>query len=296
MNVLLVGVSGRLGSLISRHLVEQPTIRLSVLSFGPSEDKTLFDLIQKSGGRIFKGDITKPETLDEPTKGMHTVISAIGSSDPRVFIDGQANLVKASTKNGVSRFVPSDFTINYHEFSKEELDRNPTLSAKRTFSEFLKSTPMKTLRFYQGQMMETFVSLQQQNGFGFYGEGTFPIEMTSYDSISRVVARAITNPDRTGSVVYIGDRLTYSQISEIYNKVRGTNVQPKRLGSRDELRNLYEERRKSGDPRADLLGLFLVTSDERSLFKKSDNSEFSDIKPITFEEFLKRNPESKISS
>jgi len=48
----------------------------------------------------------------------------------------------------------------------------------------------------------------------------------------------------TGDVVFVGDKLTIRKAFEIYNKVRGTNVEAKRFGSMEELKTLNEIKRK----------------------------------------------------
>ena len=119
--------------------------------------------------------------------------------------------------------------------------------------------------------------------------------MTSYDDIARAVAAGVSRPDLSGSITFIGESLSFKEIAEVYNKVRGTNVQPKQNGSIDVLKGLYEEKRKSGEFLAEIFGLLLIISDKRSTFEKNNNSDLPEVTSTSLAEFLKQNPDLKLA-
>jgi saccharopine dehydrogenase-like NADP-dependent oxidoreductase len=88
MNILIVGGSGNLGSLITREALKHTDyMTVNVLFHSVSKCTELADLVKKSGGKVFEGDVTKEENIKDITKGMHTIISAlIGGED--VIIQG----------------------------------------------------------------------------------------------------------------------------------------------------------------------------------------------------------------
>jgi len=61
------------------------------------------------------------------------------------------------------------------------------------------------------------------------------------------------------------------------------------------LKGLYEEKRKSGEFLAEIFGLLLILlSDKRCTFSKNNNFDVPEVKPTSFAEFLKKNPELKL--
>jgi len=174
----------------------------------PTKDKELTKAVEKAGGKVFKGDIAQPETLVAATENIHTVISALNSTENKIVVDGQINLLNASMKNGVKRFVPSDFGVDYTKFTREELARTAIISPKLTFQEHLDRTSITQLHFKQGALIETFFQLQKQ-GFGYWGEDNFKLDLTSYDDIARAVAAGVSRPNLSGRFVFIGESLSY---------------------------------------------------------------------------------------
>jgi nucleoside-diphosphate-sugar epimerase len=295
INVLIVGATGQLGSLITRHCLEQPKLLVSILVRDPSKCKELTTQVEKSGGKVLKGDISKPDTIRGATKGMHTVISAINSDDPSIFLKPQMNLVDECVKSGVQRFVPSNFGINYSKLSREEVSPFPPTKAKLEFDEYLSKQSIKVLDFWPGIFIERFFYLQSQ-GLCYWGETEQKYCFTSYEDMAKVVAMAVSNRDLTGHIVFVSNELTMRQVADTYNKVRATNLSPKRMGSREELRKQYEEKTKSGDTKGSLMsGIQLVISDPKSMFEKNNNNEFRDVKPTSFEEYLRQHPEVRLT-
>jgi uncharacterized protein YbjT (DUF2867 family) len=111
LNILILGGSGNLGSLITREALKHNDISVNVMFHSTSNHKELVEMIKKSGGKVFEADVTKPDTIRDMTKGMHTVISALIGGDD-VIIDGQKALLEDAERNGVTRFVPSDFSFD----------------------------------------------------------------------------------------------------------------------------------------------------------------------------------------
>lgn len=294
LDVLIVSATGQLGSLITKHALENPKLRVHILVRDINKNKQLVEQVQKAGGKVHQGDVTKPETIKNVTQGIHTVISALNSYDDKVAVDGQVNLLNDAVANGVTRFVPSDFGINYEHFTREETSRSAVISPKFKFQDQLDKTKLKQLHFYQGNIAETFFWVQGM-GFGYWGDRTQKYDITPYDDIARVVAAAVSNPDRTGTINYVSERLTIDEIAAVYNRVRGVNVEPKQKGTIEELKKLYEEARSKGDQNAEFLGLFILQADKRATLEKVNNAEFPQVKSTSVEEFLKHHQEVKLN-
>ncbi len=298
ISILVAGASGKMGSLIVKYALERPELLVNILVRDPTKHQQLTKAVEKAGGKVFKGGVTEPEILAQATKNIHTVISATFAFEESVTVDGQINLLNASIKNGVRRFVPSDFGVNYTNFTREELGRTAIVAPKIKFSDYLEKpsvkSSIKTLHFYQGSIIETFFELMA-HGFGYWGEDNFKLNFTSYDNIARAVAAGVARPNLTGTIVFIGESLSYKEVAEVYNKVRGTNIQPKQNGPVEVLKGIYEDNRKRGEFLAEIFGLSLLLSDKRCTFEKNDNSVLPEVKAFSFAEFLKLNPNLKLA-
>ena len=296
LGALVIGATGKLGSLITKHCLQKPNLQVSIFIRNPEKDPELVNQVEKAGGKVIKGDLSQPETIKGCTKGMHTVISVVSHMSTQVRLDGQIALVKDCMENGVSRFVPTDFAGDFTKFSDEELARSLVAETKVKLRKYLETVPIKTLHFWPGFFMETFFDAQH-HGFSYWDHDDQRYDLTSYEDTAKVVASAVSNPDKTGDIYFVGDDLSIREVNEIYNKVRGTtNIKQKRLGSLDDLKKKHDEIKNNESDFffAHALGLFSMMYDDRSKFHSNNNADFPDIKFTTFEEFLKQNPDVKV--
>jgi len=117
------------------------------------------------------------------------------------------------------------------------------------------------------------------------------MDLTSYADISKVVAAAVSNPDKTGNVTFVGNELSPKEVAEIYNKVRGTNVTPNCAGTLDENKKKFEEEIKTNFGAAIGIGILGLMADPKGKFKTNNNKDYPNIKPTSLEQFLKDHPE-----
>jgi len=294
--VLIAGSTGDLGKLITKHCLQSKKLLVHVLLMDPDNNQEQVQEIENAGGKVHKGDVLQPETLMEATKNVHTVISVLSAFEEKVAVDGQINLAEAAIKNGVKRLVPSDFGMNYSKFSKEEIEK--FLAAKHSIKvkNHLEDKAIKILSFWPGTLAEKFFE-HQAGGFCFWGESDHKFHLTTMEDMAKVVAASVENPDLDGKVVFIGNEVTINEISDIYSKVRGKKIPPKRLGSMKFLDELHREKEDSDDPQVNkLLGLSKIMFDDRSTFDDHDNKDFPHIKPTSIEDFLRKNEHIVVES
>jgi nucleoside-diphosphate-sugar epimerase len=293
--VLIVGSTGDLGALITKHCLQSKKLQVNALLQDPDQNQDLVQQIEKQGGKVYKGDVLQPETLIEPTKNIHTVISALSGFEEKVAVDGQINLAEASIHNGVKRLVPSDFGMNYSKFSPEEIDK--FLAAKHSVrvKNHLEDKAINLLSFWPGTLMERFFE-HQEKGFCFWGEADHKLHLTAMEDLARVVAASVENPDLEGRIVFVGNEVTIRDVSDTYHKVRGgKKMPPKRLGSMKFLNELHDKNDNTDDPKINkLLGFSTILFDDRSTFDGHDNQNFPHIKPTSIEDFLKQNEHIKV--
>jgi len=287
--ILIAGATGQLGALVTRHALANPNLQVNILVRAPTKQPELTSQVQAAGGKVHKGDLANPETLKNVTQGIHTVISLITGTDDKITVDGQIALIEDSIDNGVKRFVPSDFGVDYTNISDEELLASFVTAYKVKLNKYLNKTSIPLLRFYPGSIAETFFYVLSQ-GHAYWGDD-IRHNITSYDNTARLVVAAVARPELTGRITYSGSNHTVQELQEIYNRVRGSNVELKKAGSLEDLRKLTASKKSEGDNQtAGFLALLSVIYDQRSKFPKTDNDKFPEVKGTSLEEFLKENP------
>jgi len=292
INILIVGASGNLGTLLTKEALKKPNLQVSILVRNPEKVADLAEEVKKSGGNVIKGDLADIPSLQGATKGIHTVIFCSTVHDEKVFHDGHIALFKDAEANGVTRIVPNIFSTYVKGIPREETSRYKLFEQKdKLDDDYLKTSNLKKLTIYCGTFMETYF-LYQKFGPGSWGEPNQPLCLTSYADTAAFTIAAVANPEQTGDLCIYGDYLSVKQTTDIYNKVRGANVEAKHNGSLAELKNLFEESLKGQDFMKILYNqLYLVVYDDRSNPKKNDNEKYPEVKFTSFEEFVKQHPE-----
>jgi len=273
-------------------LSKNPTFSSTSSSEILTKTKTSALKSKKAGGKVLLADVANPGTLKNTTKGIHTVVSALIGDDNTV-LEGQKALLKDGIDNGIKRFVPSDFSLDY---TKVGADEHPWLAQRIAFKKLLAGSPVKGLHVFNGIFMETFFYLQSQN-LMYLANPNQPINITTYEDTARYVAAALAKPDRVGELRVSGDIVTPKQIADVYNKVRGTKIEARKNGSLEELKRMISEYKAKNEYfKAALLGYSVPMSDGRGFYSKTNNAEFPEIRTTPFEEYLKTHLEAKLSS
>jgi uncharacterized protein YbjT (DUF2867 family) len=71
--------------------------------------------MKAKGAGIVEGDLIKPETLLRACAEVDVIVSAVGNNEVTVL--RQKNLIYAAKQQGVKRFIPSDYSVDYRQLS-----------------------------------------------------------------------------------------------------------------------------------------------------------------------------------
>jgi nucleoside-diphosphate-sugar epimerase len=71
--------------------------------------------MKAKGAGIVEADLMKGETLLQACAKVDVIVSAVGNNEVTVL--GQENLIDASKQQGVKRFIPSDYSLDYRKLS-----------------------------------------------------------------------------------------------------------------------------------------------------------------------------------
>jgi len=288
ISILVAGATGILGQPITQALLSHPNLQVTILVRNPEKHKELVDQVTKSGGKVIQADLLKPETLNGVTKGIHTVISVV-HGDAKTYIDGQEALLKDAILNGVKRFVPSEFGAT----EKVAVGESELIDWKFKFRQILKESKIDVLHVSNSPFAE-WITLFAPN-LGFYGEDpTQKFKLTPIKDIVRYTVAALADKNRIGNLRVPGIVTSLEEVATLYNKLQGSDVKPKRLGSIADLQKNVEEARANNDFRRAVQGSLQKLFFERKIqLVDSDAKEFPDFKLPSIEEFLKDHHEIK---
>jgi len=304
LEVLVVGASGHLGSELTKELLSRQGLHVNILIRDRSHCPELADAVELYNGRVIIGDITKPSTIRGATKGIHTVICAVEGDEKTIF-DGQMNLLEDCVANGVKRFVPSDFTIDY---TKVDSDIHPFIALKKRFREELKKRNIGGLFIFCGMNMETFFERQAQpldfwekgihkriTGIHYWHNKTQKLPLTSYHDLARFVAAAIMDPNRTGDLRFVSEFVNVNEVSKIMSEIKKKEITPINAGSVDTLKKLVKDKMKKNKIDSAYLAYELAMFEGQGQLEHTHNHLFPEIHPITVGEWLVTHPD-KIKS
>jgi len=187
-------------------------------------------------------------------------------------------------RNGVKRFVPSDFTFNIWDLPEGE---HKSIDWKLWFRKKLSKTNIKGLHFTHGIFMETYFWFVKKYGFNYWGDINQKIDLTAEQDVAKAVAAAVSNPNWVGDVKIWGAELSTKELWEWYTMVTGEKCDPKWLGSLEDLKKKMAEEKGKDMELWMLLGFMLPLFDGRGKIKMNNNGQFPEIKWTTVEDFLK---------
>jgi nucleoside-diphosphate-sugar epimerase len=108
-----------LGFLIVAAVIEKGTIEVKARVRSSNdrhpEKRQKIDEMKAKGAGIVEGDLMKPETLLRACAEVDVIVSAVGNNEVTVL--GQKNLIDAAKQQGVKRFIPSDYSVDYRKLS-----------------------------------------------------------------------------------------------------------------------------------------------------------------------------------
>jgi nucleoside-diphosphate-sugar epimerase len=108
-----------LGSKIVAAAIEKGTVKVKAIvrssNDSHEEKRQKIDEMKANGAGIIEGELMKAETLRRVCPEVDVSVSAVGNNEVTVL--GQKNLIDASKQQGVKRFIPSDYSLDYRKLS-----------------------------------------------------------------------------------------------------------------------------------------------------------------------------------
>jgi len=189
-------------------------------------------------------------------------------------------------KNGLKRFVPSDFSFNIWNIPE---GTQYFVDQRLKFRKRLANSTVKALHFTDGLFMETYYWLKKREGaFTYWGDINQKIDLITMTDLAKFVMEAISDKNMVGDVMVTGVQMSTKELMEMYNTVTGKKMEAKKLGSIEDLKNKLKEMKKEGKMfEAVQMGFEVMMYDGSVKMNKTMNEMWPNIKPMTWEEFIR---------
>jgi nucleoside-diphosphate-sugar epimerase len=301
--VLIIGITGVLGGKIAAAILDKGGMQVKglVRSLSPDRQQKLQNLTQR-GVEWIEGDLFDAASLDRACKGIDIVVSAAkgnvsqktGIYREDIILSGQLNLLEAALTNGITRFIPSDYSVDH---SNLDLGDNYNLDLRKKFAEVIKPSGMNYTFIFNGAFPE--VQLSRFGGlfdfdaqtFSYWGDGEQPCDFTTYDDTAKYVAEAIADPDLSNkSLKVAGDVLTMKQFLSVYQETTGKKLKEQQLGTVAELKAWIEKTKLTArSPFKYLMQQYHYTMvSSKGKLDRLDNDRYPHIHPTTVGQFIKQ--------
>jgi uncharacterized protein YbjT (DUF2867 family) len=288
--VLVAGATGMFGARIATHLLDQPDVAIRLLlressRTNPAKARTM-DALVAYGATIVTGDVSDAASLGQATAGVDVVVSAL-QGGPDIIVDGQVALAEAAARNGVRRFIASDFAIDL--FSAPE--GAPQFDMRRRADSAIDALPLEVVHILNGAFMDVMLDPAtpglidlEQGTVMLWGTGDEPFNLTTVEDTARFTAKIATDPANLSGVHYLsGDQTTFDTIIAETDRITGTTLTRNILGSADDLRRITAD---AEDPWSVVQQWYFLSMLTVPPFPTTDNDRYPNAHPTTLHDYL----------
>lgn len=293
--VVVAGATGKLGRLVVESLLAHPGIVVRALVRDPEKARDL------------KSDRVELVAFDVATKseqecaavvnGAFAVVSTL-QGGPDVIIDAQWALLQAAKAAGVRRFIPSDYSYNIFSLPA---GINVNSDWRRSFAEKAfaqRSDGFEVVHVMQGIFADRAVLgflgvIDAEQGIvRYWGDGTTPIDWTTWEDTARFTAAAAIDDRPVPEHLFVsGDRIDILTFIKTWENVHGKPLVVQPLGSLEDLAQ-QTNRALAEQPQNMMAWLPLMyargTFGGEALLGPRENHRYPEIKPETVEQAMRR--------
>ncbi|KAI1472667.1 nmrA-like family protein [Daldinia caldariorum] len=299
ITVGIAGITGKFARELASALLKYPDVTIKGYCRDPAKvPETLSSKVQ-----LTKGDAFDTSAIRSFVAACDVVVCCY-LGDGKLMVDGQKALIDACAEEGVPRYVASDWSLDYTKLKLGELfPKDPMIHVKAYLDAHDK---VKGVHVLVGMFTEVFFSPRfgtfdaASATFKFWGTGEEVWEATTYQNAAEYTAAVCVDKDAVGVKKLVGGRATIREIAESFEKVYGVKLGLESQGSVDELyKHMHELRQK--DPQNIFSYMFLffqyyMINGQTFLGPENDNGKYPQVKPVTWEDYLRSVPKDQLLS
>ena len=295
--ILVAGATGNLGLRIVKALSNRDAeIRVLVRSDSANDS---IETLEQLGAKIYRVNKWDLEELTTPCLGVSCVVSVLAGLR-EVVIDAQKVLLNAAIAAGVDRFIPSDYSLDFTNFSDGE---NRNLDWRREFHEYLDKTSIAATSIFNGAFTELLTDempliLFKQKLILYWGHADHKLGFTTMDNTAKFTANVALEASSPRYLHIAGDQISPREIKVVASKVTGHKFRLFRAGGKILLGILIKIGRKFSPAEKELYpawqGMQYMHNmiDERSKMDKLDNNRYTEMQWTSVKDFLLENQNS----
>ena len=230
--ILLVGASGRLGSVVAELLLAQGKAVRAM-----TRTPLTLTHLKQHGAEVVRGDLRDPASLLSACQGVEQVVAAAhaldgkGDNNPRTVDEvGNRQLIDAAKAAGAKHFLfVSILGVGPHaplEFFR----------IKYRTEEYLRASGLNFTILRPGAYMELWTQLIGQpllehGKATIFGRGNNPINFVSVEDVARFVSIALDDPRARNTAIEVGgpENLTMNQLAEIFERASGRQAKTRHI-------------------------------------------------------------------
>src|SRR5579862_2924278 len=230
--ILIVGASGRLGSVVAERLLAQSKAVRAMT-------RTPLNLahLKQQGAEIVSGDLRNPASLVNACRGVEQVVAAAhaltgkGDNNPHTVDDvGNRHLIDAAREVGVKHFI---------FVSVQGASPNSPLEffrIKYRTEEYLRASGLSFTILRPSAFMDLWAQLVgqpivEQGKTTIFGRGANPINFVAVEDVAHFVRIALEDSRARNRVIEVGgpENLTLNQVTEVFEHASGHQAKKRHI-------------------------------------------------------------------
>ena len=230
--ILIVGASGRLGSVVAQRLLAQGK-PVRAMTRTPL---TLAHL-KEQGAEVVSGDLRNPASLLSACQGVEQVLAAAhalvgkGDNNPHTVDDaGNRQLIDAAKAAGVKHFI---FVSVQGASPDSPLE---FFRIKYRTEEYLRASGLNFTILRPSAFMDLWAQLigqpiLEQGKTTLFGRGNNPVNFVAVEDVARFVCIALEDPHARSRVIEVGgpENLTLNQVAETFERASGRQAKKRHI-------------------------------------------------------------------
>jgi nucleoside-diphosphate-sugar epimerase len=227
--IVVAGATGNLGERIVIALLKKNAeVRVLVR---PTSNAEKINSLQKLGAKIYSVNMTSTQEMAEVCKGADCVVSALSGLED-VIVDAQKILLDAAVAEGVRRFIPSDFSL---DFTNLPAGQNRNLDFRRKFHQYLHTKNIAATTIFNGPFADLLkdempMILFKQKKILYWGNADYRMDFTTMDDTAEFTAYVALDPSTPRFLKIAGDLITARELATTMSDITGTTFRLFRPG------------------------------------------------------------------
>jgi nucleoside-diphosphate-sugar epimerase len=289
--ILVAGATGHLGLKIVKALRNKNVEIRALVRLNSSNEK--IQELERLGATIYSVKQWDLEELKNSCLGVSCVVSSLAGLR-EVVVDAQKVLLDAAISAGVPRFIPSDYSLDFTNFSHGE---NRNLDLRREFHTYLDSTSISATSIFNGAFADLLTNempmiLFKQKMILYWGNANYRWGFTTMDNTAEFTANVALDSSSPRYLRIAGDQINPREVRNVTSEITGQKFRLFRPGGKVFLGIIIKIARKLAPAEKELYpawqGMQYMHNmiDERSKIEKLDNDRYPEVRWTSVKDVL----------